>query len=150
MEALHEQAEFLLGSAGGEGREPGGETAERTDGGVSEPEREMVVEIVLEMNRGLVEQTQKNRMTESSNQELPKFGEAPRSEVGGVEERPPASQLEVLLAARQAVQQKTRAGTERSSPAVWAAVKALSGNTVYIPAKSKLSSRFPNCKEQPD
>ena len=53
-----------------------------------------------------------------------------------MEERPPASQLEVLLAARQAVQQKTRAGTERSSPAVWAAVKALSGNTVYIRAKS--------------
>ena len=88
-----------------------------------EEEEEFKVEIILEMTRELVEAThrQRDNLTEQRNEfsrEImgKSFEEKP--------ERPTA--LEAIMSARNAVLRTMRAGNDRTSPAIWAAVKILS------------------------
>ena len=82
------------------------------------------MEIILEMTRELVEATHKQRenFTEERNEFSKEIMGKSFAEIP--EERPTA--LEAIMSARNAVLRTMRAGNERTSPAIWAAVKILS------------------------
>ena len=89
----------------------------------NEEEEEFKVEIILEMTRELVEATHKQR--ENVTQEREEFsGEIIGKSFEEKPERPTA--LEAIMSARNAVLRTMRAGNDRTSPAIWAAVKILS------------------------
>jgi len=88
-----------------------------------EEEEEFKVEIILEMTRELVEATHKQR--ENLTEERKEFsGEIIGKSFEEKPERPTA--LEAIMSARNAVLRTMRAGNDRTSPAIWAAVKILS------------------------
>jgi len=79
------------------------------------------VEIILEMTRGLVEATHQQRL--NSSEERTEFSE---DLFGKPFPEKPATPLEAIVNAREAVLKTMRSGNERTSPAVWAAVEILS------------------------
>ena len=88
-----------------------------------EEEEEFKVEIILEMTRELVEATHKQR--KNLTEERKEFsGEIIGKSFEEKPERPTA--LEAIMSARNAVLRTMRAGNDRTSPAIWAAVKILS------------------------
>ena len=89
-----------------------------------EEDEDYRVEFILEMTRGLVEATHKQRQNKSV--EINEFSEDLLGK--SFEEKPEksSSPLEAIMNARDAVLRTMRSGNERTSPAIWAAVQILS------------------------